>query len=306
MIRFQALGVRFSLPLLALLAPLLALCLGLRGDMAGILISLALHELGHITAAKLARVEILEIRILPFGGSARMENPYRLTPGRLIAVAAAGPAANLLLMLLSAALAHWGWIRADAASGVVRASLTLMLFNLLPALPLDGGRMLYALLQCPLGEARALRTGIWLGRLLALLLAAGMLFLRLRSGKWNLSFLLAAIFIIVSEKDERSALLHSRAELLERSLSPTTEPMPARIYQLDAHTPASEALRLLRPRESAWFVLTEDGAPKGILDSRSLVQQVLKNGDAALAEFQQSRLLFIPQPSAQPPGYAGI
>ncbi|MBQ8506639.1 MAG: site-2 protease family protein [Clostridia bacterium] len=281
MIRFSALGVRFSLPLLALLMPLLAAKLGLKGSLAAVGISLGLHELGHLLAAKLARVEIVEIRILPFGGSARMENPYVLSPAQLIAVAAAGPAANLALMLVSATLAHWQILDSRHAAALVRSSLWLMLFNLLPALPLDGGRMLYALLQGRIGREHAARLGIVLGRILAALLLLGTLLLRIRSGRWNLSFILAAIFLLASGQDERSALLRSRAEVLERALEATPGPRPARIYQLDGQTPASEAMRLLRPRESAWFVMTEGGVPCGILDSGRLVKEVI-HGDAGI------------------------
>lgn len=274
MIRFHALGVRFCLPLLSLLAPLLALRLGMQGSLSGIAISLSAHELAHILAARCAGVEIQEIRILPFGGSARMENPYNLSPARLITVAIAGPLANLSLTIISAALAHWRLLDAVRAGEIMRTSLILMLFNLLPALPLDGGRILYALLQRPLGEARALKTGIWLGRALALMLAGFSILLRVRTGKWNLSFILAAVFVLSAERDEQLALSRSRAERLSRALA-SPGPRPARIYQLDAATSAAEALRYLRPRESAWFVLTENGAPAGMIDGGSILRQVL-------------------------------
>lgn len=286
MIRFHVLGVRFCLPLLTLLAPVLALRLGMRGDLSGLAISLCAHELSHILAARCAKVEISEIRILPFGGSARMENPYGLLPGKLAAVAAAGPLANLSLMVLSAALAHWGLLEISRAGEILRASLVLMLFNLLPALPLDGGRILYALLQRPLGEGRALRLGIWLGRILALLLAAGCIWLRLRTGRWNLSFLLAAVFILSSERDERHALSRARVQQLDRALN-SPSPRPARLYQMEDSTSVAEALRCLRPKESAWFVLTRNGVPAGMIDGGSILRQVMNSsGGQTLAELK--------------------
>ena len=277
MIRFQALGVRFCLPLLTLLAPILALRLGMQASLSGLAISLSAHELAHILAAKCMRVEISEIRILPFGGSARMENPYTLSPAQLVTVAVAGPLANLSLMLICAALAHWSLLDTLKAADIVRSSLVLMLFNLLPALPLDGGRILYALLQKALGEARALRLGIWLGRILSLLLLGCCVYLRVRTGKWNLSFVLAAVFVLSAEHDERLALSRSKAKRLEESLS-TPSPRPARFYQLEDSVSAAEALRYIRPRESAWFVLTKDGVPAGMIDGGSILRQVM-NGN---------------------------
>ena len=152
-----------------------------------------------------------------------------------------------------------------------------MLFNLLPALPLDGGRILYALLQKPMGEAKALHFGVWLGRILAILLACACVFLRVRTGKWNLSFLLAAVFVLSAERDERLALSRSRTKRLEEALSSPTA-RPARFYQLEDSTPAAEALRYLRPRESAWFVLTREGVPAGMIDGGSILRQVM-NGN---------------------------
>lgn len=281
MIRFKALGVPFCVPLLTLLTPLLALRLGMRGSMAGVGLSLCLHELGHIAAARALGVEIREIRLLPFGGSARMENPYSLPAARLAAVAAAGPAASLMAMLTAAALAQWGLVDADRAGALWRSSLTMLLFNLLPALPLDGGRIFYCAMQRRLGESRALRLGIWLGRALAGLLLLGCAALRIRTGKWNLSFALAAVFLLSSELDEQRALEKSRLERLCRVLEEDAAPLPLRLYRVDAALPVGEAVRLMRPREGTWFIVAEGGALR-LLDGGAVLRQAVE-GDGQIA-----------------------
>ena len=68
MIRFQAFGIHFSLPLLTLLAPLLGQKLGMEGELMPLAFALSIHEAAHLAAAKLTGVAIQEIRILPFGG----------------------------------------------------------------------------------------------------------------------------------------------------------------------------------------------------------------------------------------------
>ena len=291
MIRFRALGVQFRLPLLALLTPLLAAKLGMRANLPAMAIALSAHELAHLLAARLAGVEIAEIQLLPFGGSAKMENPYRIPPARVVAVALAGPAANLVLIVLCAALTQWGLVQAASAAALFQMNLTLMLFNLLPALPLDGGRILYALLQRPLGESRALRLGIWLGRVLAAALLAAAVGLGIRSGRWNLTLILAAVFLLASGPDESAAWARSRAQRLGDALE-SAAIRPVRILQLPADTSVSRALELLRPRESCWFLLTDGGNPRALLDERSLLRHLIDGGapEATLGELTVYRL----------------
>ena len=299
MIRFQALGVRFSLPMLTLIAPLLAQKLGMEGGLAPLALALCVHEAAHLAAARLTGVAIQEIRILPFGGSARMENPYRLPLRQLLPVAAAGPAANLLLAICLAACTHWKLLDTGSARIWMQPNLVLCLFNLLPALPLDGGRILFALLRRPLGEKRALTAGLWSGRILAFALLAATLIGGLQRGIWNLSFVLSALFVLACGKDEKCAQLKSRAQQLSDLLSSGYEGKPARLYQLDASDHADRALSLLRPREPGWFILTQKGKPAGMLGARELLDFLLSGGapEAALGD-----LLEFSFPDAQSSG----
>lgn len=274
MIRFRALGIHFSIPLLTLFIPLLAERLGMDLPFYKLSLALALHELAHLLAAKLVHVSILEIRLLPFGGSARMENPYGLRRAQLVLVSLSGPATNFLLALLFASLSQWGlWKAADAAEHV-RINLTLFLFNLLPALPLDGGRTLYALLQRHIGQARAMTIGILLGRILAacmVLCAAYNLVLR---HQINLSMLLAAVFILCSAQDERDAMREARVRHLTADAASI---LPTRFFQLPENAPASKALSLMRPGEASWFLISKKENSSSLLSGSSLLV-FLKNG----------------------------
>ena len=291
MIRFRVRGLQFCLPLPVLLMPLLAARLGMRADLPALAIALSAHELSHLLAARLCGVTIREIQLMPFGGSAKMENPYRIPPARLVAVALAGPAANLALIVVCAALTQWGLVQAASAAALFQMNLTLMLFNLIPALPLDGGRVLYALLQRPLGSSRALRLGVWLGRILATALIALAVGLGLRSGRWNLTLILAAVFLLASGPDESAAWARARAQRLGDALE-SAAIRPVRILQLPADTSVSRALELLRPRERCWFLLTDGGNPRALLDERSLLRHLIDGGapEATLGELQAYRL----------------
>ncbi len=278
MIRFRAFGVRFSLPLLTLLVPLLARRLGMRGMGATLMLALGAHEGAHLIAARLCRVEIREIQLMPFGGSARMENPYQLSPTQLIPVALAGPAANLLLACAFSALAQWHLISGAAAGAHAEINLALMLFNLAPILPLDGGRVLCAVLSRFTGERRALAIGLLLGRLCAAALTACFLIAGVSSGIWNISLPLAAVFLLISGPDERRALAGAHARRLEAALEQSSEPMPARLYQLSVDSTVAQAVGMMRPRERSWFVCMRGDAPSGLIDGGRLLRYLVDGG----------------------------
>ena len=283
MIRFRAFRTNFSLPLLTLLFPFLAGKLGMNGAFPAVPIALCLHELAHLLAAKALRVEIREIQLTPFGGAARIANPYKLPALRMLIIALAGPLANLLLLIVCAALAQWQVISLEAAQTSVQINLFMMLFNLLPALPLDGGRILYCILQRPMGESRALRFCLMLGRILSILLCALSLFCLIRYQKLNLTFLLAAIFIFSSIADERDALSSAQLGKFVRAISESTGPQRMQLYQVNADLPAQDALQLLRPNECAWLLLMQEYLPYGLIDGRGLITWLAEH-DAASAK----------------------
>ena len=212
---------------LALMFPVAMALLGNRCDTAALLIGLTVHEGAHLLAARLAGVGVSRLRLMPFGGAIDMENPYALSPARVIAVAAAGPLSNCVLLFLAAALAHWRVIAPEFALALMRVNAALMLFNLLPALPLDGGRMLVALLSRRMSRACAAAFGIWAGRAVAGLLLFACLYGGIRFGRFNLSFALAAVFILASARDERAALSGVDGRAMLSALRPIGKPVPA-------------------------------------------------------------------------------
>jgi Zn-dependent protease len=138
-------------------------------------LSLVLHELGHALQARREGVQIEGIRLWLFGGIAEMRSGFP-SPGAEFRIAAAGPAVSLVLGLCFLAMgAPSGFPRVAAAIltwlGVV--NLTLLVFNLLPSLPLDGGRLLHALLWRTHGDPDAATVaGASVARVVAIALAA--------------------------------------------------------------------------------------------------------------------------------------
>lgn len=261
-------------PALALLVPLAA-ALGLRPMLWPLALSLTLHETAHLLTARLLRVRVTALRLMPFGGATELGNLYALSPGTLLAIAAAGPAANLALLLTASALCQWGWLPPDLALTLVQVNLTLMLFNLLPALPLDGGRMLYALACKPLGRSRAAGLGIWLGRALALALSALTVAGGLRTGRFNLSLMACAVFIAASGSEERRALSDLNAVTLLSALRQSDGPVDLRLCAVSADCPALTALRRAAPDAATLYAVYEDETLSAFTDERQLLKAAL-------------------------------
>jgi Zn-dependent protease len=140
----------------------------------GILVSILLHELGHMLAARIWKVGTDEIEIGGLGGVARFSSSLPRSVLAQTVIYLAGPAANLLLWKGFEALTLEAWALGKPMLGIALASLAginmwLMLFNLLPSFPLDGGRTLEAWLSPVLGYAWAIRIVAGLGLLVTAL-----------------------------------------------------------------------------------------------------------------------------------------
>jgi Zn-dependent protease len=126
-----------------------------------------LHELGHALTARRFGIATVDITLYPIGGVARLRRMPR-APGAELLIALAGPAVNLLIVLALATVGSLG-LRGDFLDELIVINVVLALFNLIPAFPMDGGRVLRALLSSWLGRARATMIAAGIGRGLALL-----------------------------------------------------------------------------------------------------------------------------------------
>jgi Zn-dependent protease/CBS domain-containing protein len=137
-------------------------------------LSVLVHELSHSVVARGFGLPVRRILLYPLGGISEIEREAP-TPGREFAVAAAGPALSLLLGLLGWGL--WQVWQYGVSGALVQqlmvANILVGVFNLLPGLPLDGGRMLRAVIWKLTGKpTSATIAAAWVGRVLALALLA--------------------------------------------------------------------------------------------------------------------------------------
>src|SRR5205823_4408539 len=126
-----------------------------------------LHELGHALMARSYGIGTRDITLLPIGGVARLEHMSE-RPGEEIAIAVAGPLVNVVIAvglglgIAVAGVLHWSgnWVHFGGPLAVkllvalLGWNVLMVLFNMIPAFPMDGGRVLRAVLAMSLGRLR--------------------------------------------------------------------------------------------------------------------------------------------------------
>jgi len=145
-----------------------ALTFGLSGVLlaTGLLISIALHELGHSWVAIRKGCQVREIMLLPIGGIAKMSHiPSRPKDEALIAIA--GPLTGLLLAIVFWQLAHLGLFSGQLLSLAFFNLIISCGFNLLPSFPMDGGRIFRAFMTPRIGRLKATALAARIGRIMA-------------------------------------------------------------------------------------------------------------------------------------------
>ncbi len=123
-----------------------------------------LHELAHVAAARHFGVHVEDIELLPFGGVCHMGSEVVFDPSREVRVAFAGPATNLLLAGFGITLNNYGFWDNELGHFFLQCNLLVAAFNLLPALPLDGGRIFRAYLARRVGFKQAPYRAAWWGQ----------------------------------------------------------------------------------------------------------------------------------------------
>ncbi|MBN2800336.1 MAG: site-2 protease family protein [Deltaproteobacteria bacterium] len=188
--------------------------LGAMADIAAIFLSVVLHELGHALVARWRGVYTARITLYPFGGVASMALPNKPLDELLIALG--GPAVNGALALVGGAL--WWATGRDQFGLFLGINLVMGLFNLLPAFPMDGGRVVRALLAGITGWERGTRIAMGLGLAFSGLFIGAGAWWRL----WSLA--LVGAFLVVALRTERERLrIFTRREAMRAELEALLE-----------------------------------------------------------------------------------
>ncbi len=267
--------------------------------MAALFSCVTLHELGHSLAAQYFRIPVREIVLLPIGGVAMLGRmPKR--PNQELVIAAAGPLVNVVIAALLAIAGGFTGLfqsidREALAQGLVPppstatfmgwllvANVALVLFNLIPAFPLDGGRILRAALALLTSYRNATAIAASIGQTVALILGAVAVF----SG--NLILALIAAFIFLGARAEHAVVQRSEPDVEEPQSTGASEPAPVVI---PAERLSSVVPLALQGRHPALAVMIGDRL-LGVLTRDSILQSArTRSDDPYVAELMDREVL---------------
>jgi len=248
-----------------------------------------LHEFGHIAAARRYGIGTPEVTLLPIGGVASLQR-LPSDPKQELVVALAGPAVNLVIGLVLIAVV--GSVRRDELSQIDNPNLSLIgrlaianiflvVFNLIPAFPMDGGRVLHALVAMRVGGPRATEIAARIGQALAF----GLGFLGLFG---NPLLVFIAIFVYIA------AAAEAQMSTAHEALKGVTvgEAMETRFTPVSIDANLGQAVEaLLATAQHEFPVVDAFGKPAGLLTREDILGAVREHGrDEPASAFMRSGL----------------
>ena len=276
--------------------------------MLGVFLCVALHELGHSLVAQRYGYKVRDIVLYPIGGVASIEGTPR--PRHELWIALAGPAVNVVIALLLAAyLAATGGFAAlesaaaladpaqraqrmavltqnDLALSLLVANIFLVVFNMAPAFPMDGGRVLRAALALKIGRPQATRIAAAIGQMLAI--AFGILgFLN-----GNFFWMLIAVFVYFGAGQEAQAE-QSRAVVEGAAVGAA---MVREFQTLNVGDSLRRASEVLLATHQQDFPVTHGEEVVGVLPRNALLRGLAQQGESAyVSEVMLRDVLFARQ-----------
>lgn len=249
-----------------------------------------LHELGHALMARRFGVHTPDITLLPIGGVARLERIPE-EPKQELLIAIAGPLVNLVIaavllfvvrvQVASSDLVDLNTPRVALMAKLASVNIFLVLFNLLPAFPMDGGRILRALLAMHLAYARATQIAATVGQGLAFVLGFIGLF-------YSPLLLFIALFVYLGASHEAAL---AQFKTISSDL-PVSEAMVTKLNELPWTATLDDAAQLmLRTSQHEFPVLNDAEAIVGIVTREDIIRGLRERGpDTPVTEVMHRHL----------------
>ena len=265
-----------------------------------VFVTVFLHELGHALAAKKYNIVTKDITLLPIGGLARLDRiPEK--PVEELVVAFAGPLVNITLAFITGFFItipnDSNQLMTELSKGVNAdnfflnffiVNFWLALFNLIPAFPMDGGRVLRALLSFKLQRNVATKIAARIGQFIAVgFILLGFLY--------NPFLVFIGIFVIIGAQVESDSI-ESKHVLTGYKVR---DVLMRQYPEIDAHEKLKTAIDLLLDSQNKNFLVTDNTIPVGTLNRDQIIMALAKNGEnETIANIMDPNLIFLDADSA--------
>ncbi len=256
---------------------------------------IVLHELGHALMARRFHIKTREITLLPIGGVSRLERMPE-DPRQEFLVGIAGPAVNFVLALVFfvirvsakgiAGLWDFELVGGDVLANLVTINLTLAVFNLIPAFPMDGGRVLRSLLGMRWDYVQATQAAARIGQAIALVFGFIGLF-------YNPLLVFIALFVWMGASQE-AGMVQVRAAL---EGLPVTSAMIKDFRTLAPKDSLGRAIEHILAGFQQDFPVADGGKLVGVLTRADLLTGLEKHGREAPVEEVMHRSFETAHPS---------
>lgn len=249
--------------------------------------SVILHELGHMFAARYYGIPAKEILLLPIGGMTHLKRQPE-TPGQEIMISLSGPLVNFIIAIvlipfLSGHTPLWRsvpfFLRIDQLNFVFflhSINILLAVINLIPAFPMDGGRILRGMLELFTTPFKATNIAVWVSRFVSLLFVI--------SGLLNMNLLLIAaglVLLLQGTMEKQNAMVRDALKGLHLADIVVTD-----YRTIPSSLTLRETLPFLTDYRQPYFVITTGKHPVGVVSRGILVRNVdKKHIDRLVTEF---------------------
>jgi len=241
------------------------------------ILTVFIHELAHMIVASKYGIKVKEIEIFPFGGVARPEGIFAPDPKEEICICLSGPLINLVLLLCFIVFKNY-FLNTHIINILLSTNLLMLLLNILPIFPLDGGKVLRAVLTYFWGYKKATMRMIRLTYfILAIIIIIGLI-----SAFYNynsLYIVTLSIFIMIAAKNEKKMVAFILITRISRRLKNHKKKkiVKTHFFVCLKNTTVKEVLPYFLPNKYLIIiVIDENGEFIGTITENQLINAILK------------------------------
>ncbi len=234
------------------------------------LLAILIHELGHYFVAKWLGYRLSKFSLSPYGVSLSYYG-QELEERDDMLIALAGPFSNLITSLFCLALWWVFPVSYNFLASFVEVSLVIALFNLLPAFPLDGGRVFVSLCSKFIDREKAIKLTMIFNVIFASFFFV--VFIVLCFINFNPTFLLFGVFLILGLLDLNFLSKYEKISAFNKSFKSFSKP---RIYVVSEEVCLKDMLRKIRNNKTCLFVLMKDNGNSLLISDKQILNLSLK------------------------------